>query len=165
MGDALNLAGRGLIALLFLGGAVQKLGDPAPVQAMLAGVGLPPALVWPVALFNLVAGIALLVAGAGLTTVLGRAACGGLGRGAGGLLPDDQLFPLAAAGRPVAGDDHGQELGHCGRADDLGRAGAGALGDLALGAQAHKDPAACAHCRDGPGTLGFGATRANQNGK
>lgn len=61
MGDVLNLAGRGLIALLFLGGAVQKLGDPAPVQAMLAGVGLPPMLVWPVAVFNLVAGIALLV--------------------------------------------------------------------------------------------------------
>ena len=61
MADWLNLAGRLLLAILFAGGAVQKLTDPAPVQAMLAGVGLPVALVWPVALFNLIAAAGLLV--------------------------------------------------------------------------------------------------------
>lgn len=59
-GDGLNLAGRGLLAILFAGGAVQKLADPMPVQAMLAGVGLPEALVWPVAVFNLIAALGLL---------------------------------------------------------------------------------------------------------
>lgn len=62
MNDALNLAGRVLIALLFLGGAVQKVTDPAPVEGMIAGLGLPAALVWPVALFDLVAAV-LLVTG------------------------------------------------------------------------------------------------------
>ncbi len=60
MSDALNAAGRLLIALLFIGGAVQKLGDPGQVVAMIEGIGLPGGLVWPVALFNLLAGIALL---------------------------------------------------------------------------------------------------------
>lgn len=60
MHDWLNLAGRALLAVLFAGGAVQKLTDPAPVQAMLAGIGLPEALVWPVAAFNLIAGAGLL---------------------------------------------------------------------------------------------------------
>ena len=58
--DAAAFAGRALIAPLFLGGAVQKLADPGPVQEMIAGIGLPPAMVWPVAAFNLAAGIALL---------------------------------------------------------------------------------------------------------
>lgn len=60
-GDVLNLTGRVLIALLFLGGAVQKLGDAAPVQAMLAGIGLPGWLIWPVAGFNLVAAVGLVI--------------------------------------------------------------------------------------------------------
>lgn len=62
MNDALNLAGRVLIALLFLGGAVQKATDPAPVETMIAGIGLPASLIWPVAAFNLVAAV-LLVTG------------------------------------------------------------------------------------------------------
>lgn len=62
MNDALNLAGRVLIALLFLGGAVQKVTDPAPVEAMIAGIGLPASLIWPVAAFDLVAAV-LLVTG------------------------------------------------------------------------------------------------------
>ena len=61
MRDWLNLIGRCLIALLFLGGAVQKLTNPAPVMAMLDGIGLPGWLVWPVAVFDLVAGLALIV--------------------------------------------------------------------------------------------------------
>lgn len=60
MADLLNLAGRALIAVLFAGGALQKLADPVPVQTMLAGVGLPEGLVWPVALFNLIAALGLL---------------------------------------------------------------------------------------------------------
>ncbi|MDR7127047.1 DoxX family protein [Pseudotabrizicola sp. 4114] len=60
MRDGLDLAGRVLLAVLFAGGAVQKLADPAPVQAMLAGVGLPGGLVWPVAAFNLIAAAGLL---------------------------------------------------------------------------------------------------------
>ncbi|MEQ9260659.1 MAG: DoxX family protein [Roseovarius sp.] len=57
--DALNLAGRILLALLFLGGAAQKVSDPAPVQTMIEGIGLPGVLVWPVALFNLLAALCL----------------------------------------------------------------------------------------------------------
>lgn len=60
MKDVLNLAGRVLIALLFLGGAAQKLGDPAPVVQMITGIGLPGWLVWPVAVFDLIAGLALI---------------------------------------------------------------------------------------------------------
>lgn len=59
MDDALNLAGRLLIAALFLGGAVQKVADPAPVQAMIAGLGLATWLIWPVALFDAVAAVGL----------------------------------------------------------------------------------------------------------
>lgn len=53
------LAGRVLIALLFLGGGLQKLSDPSQVEALLAGWGLPGWLVWPAALYNLAAGLAL----------------------------------------------------------------------------------------------------------
>ncbi len=60
MNDALNLAGRILIALLFLGGAAQKLGDPTPVSQMIASSGLPIWLVWPIAAFNLIAAVGLI---------------------------------------------------------------------------------------------------------
>ncbi len=60
MNDALNLAGRFLIALLFLGGAAQKLGDPTAVSTMIASIGLPTWLVWPVAAFNLIAALGLI---------------------------------------------------------------------------------------------------------
>lgn len=59
--DALNLVGRVLIALLFVGGAVQKIGDPSQVIGMITGIGLPGWLVWPVAAFNLVAGLCLVL--------------------------------------------------------------------------------------------------------
>lgn len=65
LSDLANLAGRILIALLFVGGAMQKVADPGPVSGMIASIGLPGGLVWGVALFNLVAGIAL-VAGPGV---------------------------------------------------------------------------------------------------
>lgn len=60
MKDLGNLIGRMLIAILFFGGAVQKVTDPAPVMRMLAGIGLPEALVWPVAVFDLIAGLGLI---------------------------------------------------------------------------------------------------------
>ena len=66
MTDILNLAGRVLIALLFLGGAMQKLTAPVQVEAMIASIGLPVWLVWPVAVFNLVAGLGLIF-GLGVT--------------------------------------------------------------------------------------------------
>jgi len=53
------LAGRLLIAVLFLGGAVQKILSPADAQALLVMQGLSGALVWPVLVFNLVAGLML----------------------------------------------------------------------------------------------------------
>ncbi len=60
MNDALNLAGRLLIALLFVAGAAQKVVDPAPVRQMIESLGLPGWLVGPVALFDLVAAIGIL---------------------------------------------------------------------------------------------------------
>ena len=52
-----DLIGRGLLAALFAAGAVQKAVDPAMVQGLLRGVGLPGWLVWPALAFN--AGLAL----------------------------------------------------------------------------------------------------------
>ncbi|MFM2389414.1 MAG: hypothetical protein RLZZ437_969 [Pseudomonadota bacterium] len=60
MGDLAVLLGRVLIAALFLGGAAQKWISPGQVEGMLAGMGLPEWLVWPAALFNLLAGLALI---------------------------------------------------------------------------------------------------------
>lgn len=57
--------GRVLLAVLFFGGAVQKIFDPLPVMEMLRGVSLPAFLVWPVAVFNLGAAV-MLVLGFGL---------------------------------------------------------------------------------------------------
>ncbi|WP_084863859.1 DoxX family protein [Salibaculum halophilum] len=57
--DWLVLAGRLLIAALFLGGAAQKALDPDPAMALLAARGLPGALVWPALAFNALAGLAL----------------------------------------------------------------------------------------------------------
>lgn len=56
----LNLTGRVLIAILFLGGFVQKIADPAPASQMIASLGLPGMLVWPVAAFNLIGGLCLI---------------------------------------------------------------------------------------------------------
>jgi putative oxidoreductase len=65
MSDVLNLIGRFLIALLFFGGAIQKIGDPDPVLGMITGIGLPEWLIWPVTAFNLIAAVAL-VTGPGI---------------------------------------------------------------------------------------------------
>jgi putative oxidoreductase len=66
MSDILNLVGRCLIALLFLGGAAQKFTSPKEVEAMIASIGLPVWIVWPVAAFNLVAALGLIF-GPGVT--------------------------------------------------------------------------------------------------
>lgn len=50
--DALTLAGRVLLGLLFLTGALQKGLDPAPAADLLTGRGLPGMLVWPALAFN-----------------------------------------------------------------------------------------------------------------
>jgi putative oxidoreductase len=61
MGDLAVLAGRVLIAVLFLGGAGQKWVEPGLVEGLLAGHGMPAWLVWPALVFNLAAGLALIV--------------------------------------------------------------------------------------------------------
>ena len=60
MSDFTNLIGRILIAVLFIGGAAQKLADPVAVQDMIAGIGLPPQLIWAAAAFNLLAALGLI---------------------------------------------------------------------------------------------------------
>ena len=57
----LNLTGRILISVLFVGGALQKVLDPAPVVSMINSIGLPGWLVWPIAAFNLAGGLALIL--------------------------------------------------------------------------------------------------------
>lgn len=61
-GDLATLAGRILIAALFIAGAVQKGSDPSAVEGLLAARGWPLWLVWPALGFNAAAGI-LLIAG------------------------------------------------------------------------------------------------------
>ena len=53
------LAARLLIAQLLLLGSAQKWLDPAIVEDLLSGRGLPSWLVWPALAFNLAAGILL----------------------------------------------------------------------------------------------------------
>ena len=65
------IAGRYLLAILFVAGAVQKVADPRPAQALLTGYGLSEWLVWPALLFNASAAC-VLITGKFLKTV-GRA--------------------------------------------------------------------------------------------
>lgn len=62
------LIGRILIAVLFIGGALQKTLDPAQVMGLLAGRGLPEWLVWPALGFDALAGVAL-IAGLGVRPI------------------------------------------------------------------------------------------------
>lgn len=61
MSDLMTLAGRLLLALLFLAGAGQKVTDPQPVQRLLAMADVPPVGVWPLAAFNLAGAVALVL--------------------------------------------------------------------------------------------------------
>lgn len=56
---ALLRAGRTLLALLFVAGAVQKAVSPDAAQTLLANAGLPIALIWPALIFNASVGAAL----------------------------------------------------------------------------------------------------------
>jgi len=53
--------GRVLIAVLFFAGAAQKVVSPQDAARLLDGVGLPGALVWPAAAFNLAGAICLVL--------------------------------------------------------------------------------------------------------
>jgi putative oxidoreductase len=55
----MDLAGRLLLAVLFIAGAVQKVTDPGVVMGLLAGFGLPGWLIWPAAAFNAGGAVAL----------------------------------------------------------------------------------------------------------
>jgi putative oxidoreductase len=61
MSDVLTLIGRILIATLFLAGAAQKTSNPAAVEALLAAHNWPLWLIWPAGVFNLGAGLALVL--------------------------------------------------------------------------------------------------------
>lgn len=56
----LVVTSRLLIAVLFVGGAVQKATDAAPAMALLGDWGLPAVLVWPALVFNGAVGVALI---------------------------------------------------------------------------------------------------------
>lgn len=59
MATMLGFVGRLLIALLFIVSGINKLVDIGGTQAMLSGVGLPTGLALPTALFEVIAGLAL----------------------------------------------------------------------------------------------------------
>ncbi|KUF11709.1 DoxX family protein [Pseudoponticoccus marisrubri] len=88
LSNAATLVGRLLIAALFLAGAAQKVSDPAPVQALLAGWGLPGWLVWPAALYNLGAALCL-VAGVAVRPVAASLALYCAGTAFFHLIPED----------------------------------------------------------------------------
>lgn len=59
MSDLAALAGRILLGLIFVTGALQTLVDPVPAMDLLVARGLPPILVWPALIFSGIAGFAL----------------------------------------------------------------------------------------------------------
>lgn len=59
-GDLATLAGRFLIAALFLAGTAQKATNPLAVESLLSARGWPEWLVWPALAFNLLAAVALI---------------------------------------------------------------------------------------------------------
>lgn len=59
--DKIPTLGRGLLAFLFLAGAVQKGVNPEIGQSLLADFGLPVWLIWPAMFYNALAGYALLI--------------------------------------------------------------------------------------------------------
>lgn len=61
LADFAVLIGRVLLAVLFLGGALQKGLDPGPVMGLLADRGWPEWLIWPALAFNALAGLALVL--------------------------------------------------------------------------------------------------------
>lgn len=57
----LAFIGRSLIALLFIISGANKILDPGGTQAMLSGIGLPSNLAIPTGVFELIAGLALVL--------------------------------------------------------------------------------------------------------
>ena len=55
------LVSRFLIAVLFLGGAVQKIASPPEAMALLTALNLPAAFVWPALVLKVPAGLMLLM--------------------------------------------------------------------------------------------------------
>lgn len=74
MNDVLLLLARFLIAVLFLGGAVQKGLAPAGTADLLAGWGLPGVILWLALAYNALAGLALVLGIAVRTVALSLAA-------------------------------------------------------------------------------------------
>ncbi len=60
LADVAVLMGRGLIALLFLAGAIQKTVDPNAAMELLTDRGLSASLIWPALVLNGVCGVLLL---------------------------------------------------------------------------------------------------------
>lgn len=56
-----SLLGRILLAAIFIVAGFQKVGDIAGTQAMFTSLGVAPTLALPVAIFEIVAGIAILI--------------------------------------------------------------------------------------------------------
>ncbi len=61
MPSLLGFVGRLLLALLFVSSGISKLLDPAGTESSIAAVGLPNGLAIPVGIFELVAGLALVL--------------------------------------------------------------------------------------------------------
>lgn len=61
MASLLGFVGRILLALLFVSSGIAKLLDPAGTEAMITGVGLPGGMAIAVGLFELIAGLALVL--------------------------------------------------------------------------------------------------------
>lgn len=59
--NLVSLIGRILLATIFIVAGFQKFGDLAGTGAMFVGAGVPSSLVLPVAIFEIVAGIAILI--------------------------------------------------------------------------------------------------------
>lgn len=61
MSTLLAFVGRVLIALLFIVSGLNKFADISGTATMIGSVGLPAGLAWPVAAFEVIAGVALVV--------------------------------------------------------------------------------------------------------
>lgn len=86
--EVLITVGRLLLAVLFVGGAVQKALSPQDAASLLVGAGLPSAFVWPALIFNALGGI-FLILGVWLGPVALALAAYCMGTSFFHLIPDD----------------------------------------------------------------------------
>lgn len=61
MNKYIHLVGRILIAIIFIGAGVGKLADPAANIGYMQAMGVPAALLYPSAIFEIVAGLCLVI--------------------------------------------------------------------------------------------------------